>query len=271
MTVTINTGAQTAAASVSSFARAANHAVTNIASGRNGSNGIQAASQARATSYGAGSSNMRIMAGRYEGYAGLANALHSASQEQLEIASKFSQTGYDTAEYSAAAARYLTLHDYMDQIIATVAQGTEVTMANAKDEALALGDATVAATGLARATITGTNTTAVGGNAGYAAVANVAAVNGAAAMAAILPALKIEVQNMAAHAADMVNASKMFQSLSLAAGFVAAGYSSQSESAGTDFAVETAKLAAAQIKAQAATAMVAQASVVDQAQLALLQ
>ena len=271
MTVTINTGAQTAAASVSSFARAANHAVTNIASGRNGSNGIQAASQARATAYGAGSSNMRIMAGRYEGYAGLANALHAASQEQLEIASKFSQTGYDDSEYSAAAARYLTLHDYMDQIIATAAQGSEVQFLAAKTEALALGDATVAATGIGRATIAGANTTTVGGNAGYATVANVAAVNGADAMAAILPALKIEVQNMAAHAADAVNASKMFQTLSLAAGFVAAGYSSQSESAGTDFAVETAKLAAAQIKAQAATAMVAQASVVDQAQLALLQ
>ena len=111
----------------------------------------------------------------------------------------------------------------------------------------------------------------VGCNAGFAAVADVAAGDDATKLAALLPALKVEVQNMAAHAADQVNASKMFQSISLAAGFIAAGYSSQAESAGTDFAVETAKLAAAQIKAQAATAMVAQASVIDQAQLALLQ
>jgi hypothetical protein len=182
---------------------------------------------------------MRIMAGRYEGYAGLANALHATSQEMSEIAAKFSQTGYDTSEYGAAGSRYFALHTYMIQLIGTVG--------------------------------TGTNTTTAGGNAAYAAVADVAAGNTAAKLAVLLPAVKIEVQNMAAHAADMINASKMFQSMSLGAGFVAAGYSAQSESAGTDFAAETAKLAAAQIKAQAATAMVAQASVVDQAQLALLQ
>jgi hypothetical protein len=134
-----------------------------------------------------------------------------------------------------------------------------------------MGDATVAAATIGRATIEGTNTVTAGGNAGFAAVADVAAGDDATKMAALLPALKIEVQNMAAHAADAVNASKMLQSMSLAAGFIAAGYSAQSESAGTDFAVETAKLASAQIKAQAATAMVAQASVIDQAQLALLQ
>lgn len=271
MTVNINTGAQVAASSVSTFARAANHAVQNIASGRNGTNGIQAASQARATSYGAGSANMRILAGRYEGYAGQANALHALSQEMLEIASKFSQTGYDDSEYVAAGARYLALHIAMEAITDTAAQGTEVAFSAAKTEALAWGDATTAAATIGRATIEGTNTVTVGGNAGFAAVADVAAGDDATKMAALLPALKIEVQNMAAHAADQVNASKMFQSLSLAAGFIAAGYSSQAESAGTDFAVETAKLASAQIKAQAATAMVAQASVIDQAQLALLQ
>lgn len=271
MTVNINTGAQVAAASVSNYARAANHAVSNIASGRNGSNGIQAASQARATSYAAGSSNMRIMAGRYEGYAGQANALHALSQEMLEIASKFSQTGYDDSEYVAAGSRYFALHAAMEAIVDTPAQGTEIAIAAAKTEALAMGDATVAAATIGRATIEGTNTVTAGGNAGFAAVADVAAGDDATKMAALLPALKIEVQNMAAHAADAVNASKMLQSMSLAAGFIAAGYSAQSESAGTDFAVETAKLASAQIKAQAATAMVAQASVIDQAQLALLQ
>ena len=272
MSVTINAGAQAAAANVSAFSRAASHAVSAIASGKNGSNGIQAASHVRSTSYAAGSTNMRIMAGRYEGYAGLANALHATSQEMSEIAAKFSQTGYDTSEYAAAGSRYFALHTYMIQLTGTVAQGTEVAFSAAKTEDLALGDATIAAATIGRGTVgTGTNTTTAGGNAAFDAVADVAAGNTAAKLAALLPKVKIEVQNMAAHAADMINASKMFQSMSLGAGFVAAGYSAQSESAGTDFAAETAKLAAAQIKAQAATAMVAQASVVDQAQLALLQ
>jgi hypothetical protein len=214
---------------------------------------------------------MRIMAGRYEGYAGQANALHALSQEMLEIASKFAQTGYDTSEYAAAGARYFTLHQHMEAIVDTVAQGSGLAIAAVKTEALAVGDTVIAATGIGRATIEGTNTVTLGGNAGFAAVADAAAGNSASKLAALLPALKIETQNMAAHAADAINASKMLQAQSLAAGFIASGYSAESDSAGTDFAAETAKLAAAQIKAQAATAMVAQASVVDQAQLALLQ
>lgn len=271
MSVTINAGAQAAAANVSAFSRAASHAVAAIASGKNGSNGIQAASLARATSYGAGATNMRIMAGRYEGYAGQANALHALSQEMLEIASKFSQTGYDTSEYVEAGARYLTLHTHMAAITGTAAQGTAVQFLAVKTEALAVGDTTVAATSIGRATILGTNTVSLGGDAGFATVTSAAVGNSASKLAGLLPALKIETQNMAAHAADMINASKMLQSMSLAAGFIAAGYSAESDSAGTDFAAETAKLAASQIRAQAATAMVAQASVVDQAQLALLQ
>jgi flagellin-like hook-associated protein FlgL len=159
----------------------------------------------------------------------------------------------------------------MEAIVDTVAQGSGLAIAAVKTEALAVGDTVIAATGIGRATIEGTNTVTLGGNAGFDAVADVAAGNTAAKMAALLPKVKIEVQNMAAHAADAINASKMLQAQSLAAGFIASGYSAESDSAGTDFAAETAKLAAAQIKAQAATAMVAQASVVDQAQLALLQ
>jgi flagellin-like hook-associated protein FlgL len=83
--------------------------------------------------------------------------------------------------------------------------------------------------------------------------------------------LTAEVDNIAASTASLAEAATVFNTISLASGYKSAGYSASADSAGVDFAAETARLAAAQIKAQAANAMVAQAGVVKQTDLALLQ
>ena len=273
-TVNVNFGAATAIANSRYAATAATRSIANLADGKDQSRSNAFAAETRANGYAQGAKNVAMMAGRYEQYAANGNAIMSVTQQMLELATKYSGTGYNTSEIVAAGALYVTLDAYRGQLSATpaLANSDQVAFNAAKTESVGAGYAVIAATTIGRAwTIGSASTVSAGGVTGTATLELLTDVDAAGNLASKIVALTAEVDNIAASTASLAEAATVFNAISLASGYKSAGYSAAADAAGVDFAAETARLASAQIKAQAANAMVAQAGVVKQTDLALLQ
>jgi len=267
---TINYGAAAGVAASRAASSVASRAVGNIATGtdRGTSNGAADTALAAMSSYGA--KNMSALAAIYEGHAGVAAALVATTQSMAEIASKYSQVGLSINEYRSAGVAYIALDAYRTQLIGTPAQGTQLAFTEDKGYAFHAGGAAIAAASATRNTSRGTTSTTKGGIAGMAATVGTAAANSAAHFAGFTAALAVDADEAAQVASEHMALAMAADGVAQAAGLKAAGHSAAAAKHGTDFAAETATLAAAQIKAQAATAMVAQAAAVDQTHLALL-
>jgi flagellin-like hook-associated protein FlgL len=192
----------------------------------------------------------------------------------IELVTKYGSTGYHTSEYMAAGARINALDALRTQQLGDTAMNPiALALTAVKTEAMAAGFTGVTATKIGRAIAARgqADTVTVGGNFALAAALAQADGDTAGELDALTTRLNTELQSAAAEAATMSAAAKMFNDAATATGFRAAGYSAGASASGVDFGKETAALAAAQIRAQAATAMVAQSSVIDQSALALLQ
>ena len=270
----INYGAAAGATALRTATADANRSVGDLASGKTADLGISVVHNSRANSYGQGAKNLTIQAGRYEAYAGAFNAVVSTTQAMIELATKYGSTGYHTSEYMAAGARLNALDALRTQQLADTAMNPIALALNVvKTEDMAAGFTGVTATKIGRAIAAraAADTVVVGGNFALAAALTQANGDTAGELAALTTQLNTELQSAAAEAATMSAAAKMLNDASTATGFRAAGYSAGASASGVDFGKETAALAAAQIRAQAATAMIAQSSVIDQSALALMQ
>ena len=265
MVAITNFSTLTAINTTNSSKSATSVSVKRIATGKAPGFGQRASVDVQVRSFQQGARNLAIHAGRYEAFAGLANAVVALTQHKLEIAAKFSQTGFDASEYQAAGARYVSIDNHITQILATPAIGSGNFNA-IKTDGFASGSAVVAGPAT-RGWQRAANSTTVTGIATAPTVANI---NSAAEFAAAIPILNQEVENTSASAEALSGIAQAASVAGFAAAAEAGGYIAISEALSTDFALETARMATNKIVNEAATAMVAQASQIDQVMLKLL-
>ena len=267
---TINYGASMAAAAIRGAQASASRSIGNLATGGSvGDLSISALNKGLSSVMSIGAKNLSIHAGRYEQFAAQANALLAVTQEMFELATKYSGTGYSTHEYDRAGAVYFALDDYRTDSIGQTAHTVGgATFATAKTEDYATGRAMVGGS-LTRAVARGAVAATRAGIS--ATVATTATQNTRTEMVTAAALLDNEIATLGAEVSNLLSIADAATVMSTAAGIEAAGFAAAGAKAGTDFAAETASLAANQIIAQAATAMVAQAGALEQTHLALLQ
>jgi hypothetical protein len=265
MTALTNFGTLTAINSANNAKTATAESVKSLATGEKPDFGTRATINAQVNSLKQGAKNLAIHAGRYEAFVGIGNAITALTQHKLELAVTFSQSGYETSEYQAAGTRYIAIDNHINSLIATAPIGSGNFNA-IKTENFAGGRAVVAGP-TTRAWQRAANSTTV---TGFAAVPTNANMNQATEFSAVIEALKLEVENSAASASALRGIAEAAKVASHAAGIEAAGLSSAFDVLRTDFASETAKLAASKIRNEAALAMVSQASQMDQVMMKLL-
>mgnify|MGYP001166222393 CR=1 FL=1 len=265
MVAITNFGALTAINSINTSKAAASESLTRIATGKRVNYGQSPAIEAQVRSFNQGAKNLVIYAGRYEAFAGTANAITSLTQQKLELAVKYSAAEHHTAEVMSAGARYVALDALISQLIATPPIGSG-TFNAIKTEAYAGGRAIVAGPatrGWQRAANSATVT-------GFAAQAVQADVDTPAEFSGLIAALNLELENASASAAALSSMATTANVISLAASEEAKGFTAVATALSPDLATETAKMAAEQIINQAATAMLTQANSMDQAMLKLI-
>jgi len=241
-------------------------AISRLATGKVPDFGQRSAVDAQTRSFEQGAKNLVIHAGRYEQFAGTANAIVALTQQKLELAVRYSQPGRSLSEYASAGALYVTLDAHISQLIATPPIGSGNFNA-AKTEAFAAGRAVV--TGPAtRAWQRAADSTTVTGIA--AQVTDINDVNSAAEFGGLVAALYAEVDTTAASANALAGIALTANVASLAAAEEAIGLTAVSDALSANFASETAKLSAHKIINEAATAMVSQSNLIDQGILRLL-
>ena len=265
MVAITNFSTLTAVNTANNSKNATNVSVKRIATGKAPDFGQRGTVDAQVRSFQQGARNLAIHAGRYEAFAGIANSIVAVTQHKLEIAAKFSQTGFDASEYQAAGSRYVALDNYIPQLLATPPIGSGNFNA-IKTDGFASGSAVVAGPAT-RAWQRAANSATV---TGIAAAPVVGDINSAAEFAAAIPILKQEVANTSASAEALSGIAQAASIAGFAAAEEASGYIAISQALSTDLALETARMATNKIFNEAATAMVAQAGQMEQVMLKLL-
>lgn len=239
--------------------------MSKIATGKIPDFGQRAHFDAQIRSFEQGVKNLTIHAGRYESFAGTANAITAIAQQKAELAARFSQEGLGQSEYNSAGVTFVALDTYMSQLIASAPIGSGAFNA-IKTDAFATGRA-ITAGPATRAWQRAANSNTV---TGFAAAVADTAVNSAAEFANLIPALTQEIQNAAESAAALGSIATAATIMSEATAEEVKGFISASQTLSTDFAQETAELAAHKIRNEAAAAMVSQASQTDRILLSLI-
>jgi flagellin len=266
MVAITNYSALSAINTVNNSKAASMESVTRLATGKIADYGQKAQFEDLNKSFQQGAKNLAIHAGRYQVFVGTANAITALTQQKLELATKYSNHGFSTHEYASAGQTYTSLDNAITQLLASPALGVNAAFNAAKTEGFAGGRAVVAGPttrAWQRAANSGTVT-------GFATAVTATDVNERTEFAALLAPLQLELDNAISSTAALSSISKSADVASFAASQEAAAFSAAASAVSTDFAAESAKLAASQVMHQAATAMVAQAGSADQIMLTLL-
>jgi len=277
MSINTNTSANYAIDSIQESTRAINDSLIRIATGKRVNNGLGGSDTASASvaklgeaqvrSLDRGAQNAMDSAAMFTIFAGKGNAIVSHLSRMKELAVQMSNAGFSAAQYTAANSEYRAHTASITSIASQGYNNNAVPFAAGGARNINVGrGADIVSTGLLW------NISNTGTALGSQTLNGPANLNTPALWSTEITKLETAIpaaaNEAAAYATQARSLEEVAQGMRAESAAISAGVGRVQD---TDFATETARLAAAQIRAQASTAMLSQANTKQQYVLALLQ